>query len=326
MKGGTRVKRLAIAVIMAGLAWSGWWVYAAWAQRRAVETWFAERRADGWEASYQDLSVKGFPNRLDTTLTGLVLADPEARLVWEAPFFQVLRLSYKTGHEILVWPDRQMLTTPRGRHEITSEGLRASLVHDGDRVLRANLEAAVLNIGGENPVALAGLTAALSAEPDEARSYHVGLRAEALATARGDLPVDGGNASDGLSLDAGVVLDAPLELSGARPQPEKLDLRLAEYRLGRLQVKLAGEVDVDNAGRMNGRITVKAVNWRELIAMAREAGTLPEGLADTLENGLGLVAGLSGNRETLDLPLDFDDGMTRLGPVPLGEAPRLRLP
>ncbi|WP_417718408.1 DUF2125 domain-containing protein [Salipiger sp.] len=318
------MKRLAIVVIVAGLAWSGWWVYAAWSQRSAVEAWFADRRADGWEAGYDDLSVRGFPNRLDITFTGLTLADPDTRIVWEAPFFQILQLSYGRGHEILVWPDSQTLTTPNGRHEITSEGLRASLIHDGDLVQRATLEASVLNIGGESPLAMAGLTAAIGILSD--RRYHLGLRADALATNRGDLIVDGGTTTDSAALDAEVALDAPLRLSDPLPQPRRIDVKLAEYRAGKLEVNLAGAVDIDAEGRPDGRITVRAVNWRELIGLARESGQLQDSMADVLEDGLTLVAGLSGNRNTLDLPLDFSGGKTWLGPIPLGEAPRLRLP
>ncbi|MCB1402114.1 MAG: hypothetical protein KDJ81_04610, partial [Rhodobacteraceae bacterium] len=41
---------------------------------------------------------------------------------------------------------------------------------------------------------------------------------------------------------------------------------------------------------------------------------------------LGLIATLSGDAESLKVPLDFEDGVARLGPVVLGAAPRLVLP
>ena len=34
---------------------------------------------------------------------------------------------------------------------------------------------------------------------------------------------------------------------------------------------------------------------------------------------------MAGNPKTLDIPLNFKGGKVRLGPVPLGDAPRLRL-
>ena len=76
---------------------------------------------------------------------------------------------------------------------------------------------------------------------------------------------------------------------------------------------------------MTGRITVKAKNWREILQIAVAAGWVPEGLAETLEDGLGLRAGLSGSPETLDAPLSFEKGRVSFGPIPLGTAPRLLL-
>ncbi len=74
-----------------------------------------------------------------------------------------------------------------------------------------------------------------------------------------------------------------------------------------------------------GRIALRATNWREMLRIARTAGVLPEAIAGTVERGLGLLAGLSGNPETLDAPLTFAGGRVAFGPIPLGAAPRLRL-
>ena len=46
-------------------------------------------------------------------------------------------------------------------------------------------------------------------------------------------------------------------------------------------------------------------------------------VAATLYSGLSLLAMLSGNKDTLDVPLRFADRIMFLGPIPVGEAPRL---
>ena len=235
------------------------------------------------------------------------------------PFFQLLQMLYKTGHEILIFPPEQSLSTPDGSYRLVSDGLRASLVHDGDRVHRAHLEAAVLELTGAAELALTGLTAAVEEMESPENTYRLAA----------DLAVGEGLGTDGARLDAVVTLDAPLRLpppEGARPQPVRVDLRRAEYSLGQLELAMAGKVDVDGKGRMDGKVSVRAENWQALLDMAQDSGQLPPALADTLAAGLGMVAGLSGNRDRLDLPLDLDKGKMRLGPVPLGDAPRLRLP
>lgn len=323
------MKWLLGAVLVTAVAWSSWWGISAWSQRQAVERWFEDRRADGWAASYDDLSIVGFPNRLDVTFEGLTLGDPEANVVWQAPFFQVLQMVYKTGHEILIFPPEQSLSTPDGSYRLVSDGLRASLVHDGDRVHRAHLEAAVLELTGAAGLALTGLTAAFEEMESPENTYRLAANAPGVAQKRADLAVGEGLGTDGARLDAVVTLDAPLRLpppEGARPQPVRVDLRRAEYSLGQLELAMAGKVDVDGKGRMDGKVSVRAENWQALLDMAQDSGQLPPALADTLAAGLGMVAGLSGNRDRLDLPLDLDKGKMRLGPVPLGDAPRLRLP
>jgi hypothetical protein len=52
---------------------------------------------------------------------------------------------------------------------------------------------------------------------------------------------------------------------------------------------------------------------------------VPESLLGTLESGLTLMAQMSGNPETLDVPLTFRNGRILLGPIPIGPAPILRL-
>ena len=315
------VKKLLFAVIVAALAWSGFWFVSVHFERKAIDSWMEARRAEGWTATYEDISFQGFPNRVDARLSGLVLESPEG-LRWETPFVDIYRLVYNFGHEIVAFPPQMSLTTELGETEITSDGMRASFIHEGDIVVRANFESKTLNLTGATTAALAGLTASLTRDEGEDTSYRIAVGADAIASS-------GGRVADAIRLDAGFDTDLPLRVgkqAGPHPQPMRVNLRLAEYKVDDLQLKVAGDVDVDDDGRLDGQVTVKAVNWREMIDMARQSGQLPEGMAKALEDGLGLVAGLSGNRDTLDLPLTLDRGVARLGPIPLGEAPRLRFP
>lgn len=321
------MRRLAILVIAAGLIWSGHWFWAAARHSNAVIDWLEARRADGWEVSYSDLSVRGFPNRLDTTLTDLTLADPHSRIVWQMPFFQLLTLSYKRGHVIAVWPDSQAISRGPQRLRIGSDGLRASVVFDPKTgaVQRTNLEAQVVNIDRSDgaAIALAGLRAAAQHTAPGGTEYRLALAADAIAGGTG---TPGASA---VSADLTATFDKLWTLSALhtpRPQPTRLGLRLMDYRLGDLELKLAGDLEIDDAGRADGRLTVKAANWRALLDQAQDGGQIPPDLAEMLETGLDLLSRMSGNERTLDVPLRFDAGEMRLGPVPLGPAPRLRLP
>ena len=323
------MKRLLILVVLAALAWSGYWVFGAWQLRQAETQWFENRRAEGWQAEYADLTVRGFPNRFDTTLTDVALADPGTGLAWQAPIFQFLRLSYRPNHLIAVWPDTQVLATPERRFTVRSEDMRASLVLQpgAARALeRATLAAETLQIEPERggAWALARLNLGVAREPAQAATYRLGLSLDGLAPP--DPPERLPQTLDALRIDATVTFDAPWDaaaIAERRPQPSRIELDTAEAVWGQLVLRAAGRLDVDARGLPEGRIEIRAENWRAILDLARDTGALPTGLVDNLESGLGLVAQLSGNPETLDIPLDFADGRVRLGPIPLGPAPRL---
>jgi Uncharacterized protein conserved in bacteria (DUF2125). len=59
-----------------------------------------------------------------------------------------------------------------------------------------------------------------------------------------------------------------------------------------------------------------------MLRAAVRAGAIGADLADALEFGLGLLAGFSGG-DVLEAPITFSGGRARIGPVPIGPAPRI---
>jgi hypothetical protein len=331
---------LMIVVVLATAGWSGYWFWASRTVESAFATWFEERRTEGWVAEYDDLSVVGFPNRIDTTFSNLSLADPETGLAWEADFFQVLALSYKPNHVIAIWPPKQVLATPYEKMTLATGDMRASLVLEPgiDLALdRTTLTAENLTITPEDAadgtrfkaLTLAAERVAIDAAP----SYRLGLASEGFAPslpwrAHLDPAASLPDTLDALRADVTITFDKPWDrhaIEDARPQPREIRVKLAEARWGRLELQLAGALTVDAGGLPDGSLTIKAKNWREILALAVNAGALPPGFAETLEDGLTLVASLAGNPQTLDVPLDFRNGRVFLGPVPIGLAPVLKL-
>lgn len=333
------MRTLLTLILLAAGAWAGFWFFGAQGAQTAFAGWIEARRGDGWAADYADLSVKGFPNRFDTTFTDLSLADPETGLAWEAPFFQILALSYKPNHIIAVWPQDQTIATPLGKHRLTSDDMRASLVLEPDTELapeRATLTADALAITPSDraePTSIRALSVAAERVDASEATYRLGLSAEGLKpSAPWVRQVDpGGTLPDTLhsvSADVTVRFDKPWNRSAieiARPQPQHIHVKLAQARWGQLELQFAGEVAVNAAGQPDGQITVKARNWRDVLDLAVASGAIPEGLGPTLRDALGLISGLAGNPKTLDIPLDFRRGRMFLGPVPVGPAPILTL-
>lgn len=330
---------LLTVILIAAAGWSGYWYVGKTGVSRGFERWFEARRAEGWVAETSNLATRGFPNRFDTSFADLELADPETGMAWEAPFFQILALSYKPNHVIAVWPDNQLIATPLDKYRVESADMRASIVTGAkislplERLALTAEELVITAQSTDQPLRAQALRLAADRVPTNPAAYRLGFAADGLMPAldwrvrldpSGRLP----ERLDALSADLTVTFDKPWDRSAiedARPQPQHIDIRLAEARWGQLELQAAGEVTVDAQGHPVGEITVKARNWRDILKMAVASGTLGEGFAATLEDGLSLLAQMAGNPKTLDIPLNFRDGRVRLGPVPLGNAPVLRL-
>lgn len=329
-------KLLAI-VLIAALGWSGYWFVGAMAVERGLGGWFDARRAEGWVADYSGLNTAGFPNRFDTTITGLELADPDSGLAWSAPMFQILALSYRPNHIIAVLPRSQTLATPLERLTLDSALMNGSVRFEPgtDLVLdQATFVMEDLRLAGTG-WSMALDTGRLASRQTAARENAHDIAFEAIGFAPTDatrqrldpaglLPA----AVETLKIDATVAFDAPWDrhaIERSRPQITVLDLNLAQATWGSLDFRATGSLTVDAEGVPTGRITVKATDWRRMLDMAVAAGVVPEMLSPTLERGLGMLAGLSGDPETLDAQLTFQDGRLSFGPIPLGPAPRLRL-
>jgi len=331
---------LLAVVLLAALAWSGYWWLGKTAVERSLTAWFAARAAEGWVVNYDALRTTGFPNRFDTTIRNLELADPDTGVAWSMPFFQILALSYRPHHVIVVWPDRQLFATPQEKVTVTSSTMRGSAVFVPGRALRLDRTTVEFDTLGLSSTAgwaarLARGQLALRRTPVADTSYDIAFAAHDMklpnrftdALAERGLVED---SAERMSVDATVVFDNQWDrraIEDRRPQPREIDLSLAHARWGELDLKLAGRFDVAPGGIPDGQITVKATNWREILTVAETAGLVPPALAQLLERGLSQLAGLTGNPATIDVPLRFaDGGMTLGGLVPLGPAPRFVLP
>ncbi|WP_297774461.1 DUF2125 domain-containing protein [uncultured Roseovarius sp.] len=329
---------LLAVIVIAVLGWSGYWFVGQRGLEQGFSTWFEARRAEGWVAETSRLNVQGFPNRFDTGFTDLTLADPATGLAWEAPFFQILALSYQPNHVIAVWPDSQLIATPQDKFRVESRDMRASLRIAPNTSLapeRATLTSESLKITPlarpDEQTALTTLT--LAAERQQGTEYRLGLTAEGLSLSppwralldpKDTLPTH----ISGLHADLTVSFDKVWDRSAievARPQPTAITIKLADARWGQLHLQGAGALTVTPEGIPEGEITLKARNWREMLDIAVQTGAVPDGMRKTLESGLSLMAQMSGNPNTLDVPLTFRRGRILLGPIPVGPAPVLRL-
>jgi hypothetical protein len=326
------------ACLATALLWAGYWFVGSTAAERGVKAWFADRSVQGWVAEYDTVKTRGFPSRFDTTINALELADPRTGWVWSAPFFQVFALSYKPNHIIAVWPNEQTIATPLARANITTEDMRASAVFLPDTAL--TLDSATFTFdklkvtgnGGTTIQFTNGIVSVRRAPNAElTHDFYAQLKDVTLPDDLRD-KLDPANVLpriiEGLTIDVTASFDAEwnrFAIEQARPQPTSIDLNLLAASWGGLDLRAAGDLTIDGSGIPTGEIQLKATNWREMLKLAEKSDIVPQGVLPFIERGLEMLAGLSGNTATLDIPMTFRKGNMAIGPFPIGPAPSIRL-
>lgn len=330
--------RLLKVTITLAIGWSLYWAAAGYWLRNGVATWFDAQAAQGWRADYADLSTSGYPLIFTNTLTSPALADPTTGTAWQADWLRM--------ESPAIWPGRQTLSfadTPQRfsyfdqTAVLEANDMQAELyLHPGVALELERMTLTSANwlvTDGSGDVAGADSLTLSVVQTDHPETYDFDAIANQFTPGDGlrrttrsmeSLP----RSFEALELQMQVTFDRTWDraaLENSRPQPRIIGLKLAEMRWGVLSLKAAGDVTVDAAGIPTGMIAVQAENWREMLPMAQSAGAIPARAIGPAEKLLGMLAGLGGNPNTLDIQLNFKDGYIALGPLPLGPAPRIIL-
>ena len=328
--------RLIVVVLVAALGWMAWWAFGSTALDRTLTTWVDDRRAEGWAADVSDIDVTGFPNRFDTTLTGVSLADPETGVAWSAPFFQLLALAYKPHQVIAVLPNEHRLSTPLQTLTFTHDQTRGSIFMEPSPSLPLDRSTIVVdallvasNLGwnarlDEGRFATEQIPARANAHRigAELLGFHPPANTIALVDPTGLLPAT----ISRMRFDADIGFTAPWDRSAietARPQITQIDLKDLSAEWGSVTFRAAGAVEVDARGTPTGELSIKAVDWRRVLQMSVASGLIDENIAPSIESALEFLAALKGPSDTIDADLTLRSGRVFLGPIPLGDAPRI---
>ncbi len=285
--------------LAAALVWAGWWVVGSRAALRGAEAAFAAAPAAGWQATHGGISVAGFPNRFDLTVTDPSVA--RGGFGWRGPFLQVFALAYRPGHLIAVLPDTQVLTLAGLDLPLTADRMQASLFVSPQGFDRSTFDADGITLAG---IRAASLNVALKTEPDVAPRLRLGLEVLDIAVPAPLRPEALPPTARRLYVDGYITLSAPLDRAAltAPPRVESVEIGPALLAWGPLVVEIAGALRPDARGFASGRLSLTASDPDLAAALYARLGLPPDGGAQEIV--------LSGGR-------------IRFGERDLGPAPRL---
>ncbi len=332
------MRLLLIAVVAAATLWASYW----WLGSRAVETgirgWLDGRADVGWVANHASIRTRGFPNRFDTTINDLQIADPAKGVAWSAPLFQLLRLSYRPNHVIAAWPGEQIITTPEGQLTINASRARASLVFKPRADTELDRATAVFeDVRLESSAGWAAEAAesrfAVHAVENVEHAAKLGIEAGEIRLARRGtdrLATAGGRpeALASMKLDAVLTFDSAWNrgnFENRRPNLTAVELNQLNASWGQLELRADGDLTVDTAGLASGSVNLKVTDWQEMLLVAAAEGWLSDSQLSFLETGLGFLAAFSGSSGILEVPLTLRRGNVNIGPIPLGTIGPLRI-
>lgn len=321
-------------VLVLALMWGGYWFVGARAFEQAAQGWFSQMQASGKDVSYQALDVQGFPNRFDLTVTAPHLTDAASGITWDAPFVQILSLSYKPWHVIAAFANDQQITLPGEVVTVQSAKLQASVVVQPLPALPLDRTAMVgdtLRLTGSSGWTLGAETLRFATRRDETRenAHQIGLDL-------GNLTPDPALAAlftpalppqiQQARLSARLELSAPLNrlVMQSRPMLTALDLEDFNLVWGDLALSASGTLRPDQQGFADGTLTLRLENWPLALDVAQAAGLIAPDQRKMWNNAASVLALQSAKKGAIDLPLAFQNGQTRIGIFTIGPAPRLR--
>ncbi|WP_263722993.1 DUF2125 domain-containing protein [Albidovulum sediminicola] len=319
-------KLMSLAILLTAL-YGGYWFVGSRAVLSGVETALSRLRDQG-QVNYASIGLVGFPSRFDLTVEA-----PEVRgqdISWAAPFLQVFALSYKPNQIIAVWPHEQTVTLAGQRFDLGAEDMRASALFGADTSLP--LDHAQMVVKAPTLAAALGWRAsatearlATQSISDDGRAHRVGVEITgiemtgAAPTGLGATPVERAY------LDATLSFDRPIDRFAGETVPRLARAEIDEARLvwGDMRAEADGTVEVTPSGTPEGKLTVKLVQWRQMLDAAREMALLSPVDAANLERMLDGISRGTADPDSVSLPFTLRQGMVYLGPFALGPAPRL---
>lgn len=316
--------------------WSGYWIVGSRAVLNAVRTWVQNAPEQGLPITTGDITLAGYPNRFDLTVTDPQYADPVTGWSWRAPFVQALALSYKPWSVIVALPNEQTVSRPGEAITIASDQIRASMavfpqsdlgldtiIVEGDAI------ALTSDLGWAGSVKHSVI--ALRRDPSRTTTYEFGLQLDDLTpdpafsaalASTSDLPA----VIRSVTADIFADLSAPLDRNAAQthPQLDRVDIQNVLINWGKLAIHAKGELAPDENGLAEGRIGIEVTNWQLLVPLLVATGVVKPELSETAGNMMAAMAKSGADPDKLVLPLTLADGWMSLGPFPLGPAPAMR--
>jgi len=322
-----------VALALAVAAWSGVWVWAKGQAQARMDLAVQELNQAGWQLTWKDRQVGGYPFRMDVTLTDVRVREPSGWAL-EAPRLEGEAFMHAITHWLIAAPQGLTFIRPQGGPvAVKGELIRASLTHLDAHPPSISFEGVKLSFApapGAQPFALSSADRVefhLRAGPDNQGGVFARLdngKAQLsglFARVAGDKPISIVWNSTLSNMTSFAGPDWPQAVRHWADAGGSLTVRDASVTAGdALLASKSGSLAVDRNGRLLGVLDVTLRQApRALGAMGAEGVIAPE----AAQAATAVAQARQGAGDVAQATLNFQAGRTTLGPVALGAAPKI---
>ena len=144
------VRLIVITIIFGIISWTGFWWMSATQLETTIKKWFGEETLSE-KRDFAHISVRGYPSRLDATLSGVDLAWLDNDLSLRIPILQFIKLIYDKKLTVIAAKPPITIKVGNSQFSINGDLIKSSLKLDHEGSLEETIiESENLNIKANN--------------------------------------------------------------------------------------------------------------------------------------------------------------------------------
>jgi hypothetical protein len=334
-----RFRVIVLALIgLSAAAFAAYWFHVAGQLRKGIESFAAQRRAEGWVVEMAPVETGGFPKAATARLNALVFRSPTG-LSWRAdsvaitvPLLDPLNIVVETPgfHRLVLpgWSGIVSAASARTRIRLTTGGEVAGLAFDAATLALEQPEI--------DPLTATGVAFTLERLNPPSPRHDLPSLAGTLALRGLDLPDISGlpltRRIEDFQVEArvmGTLPDAPplAALAAWSAEGGVVELDRIALTWSPLTLEGDGTLAFDSVLQPLLATTVRVRGWSEFVVRLVQAGLVEPGMAEAAKIMLAIMSRPDAQgRPTLTIPLTVQDGILTVGQVRVMRVPPLPIP